>query len=471
MAAFLSLIAMAIACIINVLARSASALFACVYLVALVAWPFTGPVGSLLPPETQWTFFLIDIAIGAALVAFRLPLQIVWAIAAPFLYGFARVAQSGFAPDAWLPVASEVSFALLLGGALVALAWTIRSAAANVDIVRGEAVASYARAAAEGGERERARRRRGSHARQRARRAARGGTGAHPAGAHARRRDGAGGARGAAARRRGRRRCFGRDRRCGRRRGRDRARGAGAGYRPQGAAGVGRRSSAPPGPRRARVVLAAMQAVANAVQHADGVGLTVAVRGRSAPDAVVVVVSDRGRASTSPRFRKTAWACEDPSSRGPPRSAGTRMCSLARRNRRDDRMGERRPMVSVRTILIVIGVAFTTYLGVRGLLWSGPVTLPWLLVVTVILYLATCWLWIFWGSRMPRTARIPAPPVWASVLALTVALVVPNLAFASVPADALRAPYVTWVLGGIGALMTIVVVQRRPVIAGSGWRP
>jgi len=294
-AGFLALLAMTVACLAGVFARFGSALFAVVYLLVLVAWPFTTTERGFVAAESQWPFYLVDIAIAAAVVAFRLPLQIAWAIASPLLYGLARMVQSGFAPDAWPSVGSEVSFALLLGGAIVALAWTLRAAAGNVDAVRTQAVASYARAAAEDAtENERVEVAALMH-------------------------DSVLGALLAAERAET-----------------PRERSLAVSMAREALAGLARadaddgetgdefvdsegvaneieralqdlgvalhvRHEAPGGlPARlsrrvARVVvLAAMQAVANAVQHAEGLGLAVTVRGHVAPDGIVVTVSDRG---------------------------------------------------------------------------------------------------------------------------------------------------------------------------------
>ncbi|MEN2738073.1 ATP-binding protein [Microbacterium sp. X-17] len=294
-AGFLALSVMTVACLINVFARTASALFACVYLATLLVWPFVDVTPGYVPPETQWPFFLIDIAIAAAVVAFRLPLQITWAIAAPLLYGLARLVGAGFAPEAWLPIISEVSFALLLGGALVALAWTIRSAAGHVDAVRGEAVTSYARAAAEdASENERVTVAALMHdsvlgallAAERAqtpREQALAVTMAREALAGLHKADADDGDvtdeiiddTGVADQIQRALNDLGMD----------------LTVRRESDGGAGVRLSS----RVARViVLAAMQAIANAVQHAEAAGLAVTVRTRSAPAGVVVVVSDRG---------------------------------------------------------------------------------------------------------------------------------------------------------------------------------
>jgi signal transduction histidine kinase len=56
--------------------------------------------------------------------------------------------QGSFSRDFWITTAFDVSFTLILGIVIVALGWMFRSVAAGVDDARGRAVASYASAAA-----------------------------------------------------------------------------------------------------------------------------------------------------------------------------------------------------------------------------------------------------------------------------------------------------------------------------------
>lgn len=123
-------------------------------------------------------------------------------------------------------------------------------------------------------------------------------------------------------------------------------------------------------------------------------------------------------------------------------------------------------MISVRQIISALGLAFTAYLAARGLWWTGPVTAPLLLVAALGLYLFTTWLCIFWRAPGGRVAdRLP---VWTSALALAAAVIVPSAIALSVDPVSRTAPYTTWYLGGIGALMTIVMVRRRPWVAWGG---
>lgn len=131
--------------------------------------------------------------------------------------------------------------------------------------------------------------------------------------------------------------------------------------------------------------------------------------------------------------------------------------------------------MTVRSILSVIGLAFTAYLAARGLIWTSPDTVVrgWLLVGALFLYLPVTWLWIFAIGARDRRAEVSsnAParlPGWGVALALVVAVLVSNAPFLAVTAEGRAQPFVTWVIGGIGALMTIVMVRRRPVVAWTG---
>ncbi|MDQ1122992.1 sensor histidine kinase [Microbacterium trichothecenolyticum] len=146
---FLPLVAMIIACAVGRLARMFAGLFAVVFLVALALWPLATAGGPPpVPTENPWIFYLINIATLAAVVAFPLPAQIAWTVAAPLLFGGVRLLQAGGDPDFVLPVLLDVSFALILGSVLLTLAWMYRSVAVNVDQTRTLAVSSYAAAAA-----------------------------------------------------------------------------------------------------------------------------------------------------------------------------------------------------------------------------------------------------------------------------------------------------------------------------------
>ena len=145
---FVPLVAMLLACVIGRGVRSTSGIFAIAYAVALAAWPSV--VDPLHRDATQqpWIFFLVNVGVVAAMLAFPLWLQFVWAAGMPFVYGYVRLVQGEFSSAFWVTTAFDVSFTLILGLVIISLGWMFRSVAAGVDDVRGRAVASYAAAAA-----------------------------------------------------------------------------------------------------------------------------------------------------------------------------------------------------------------------------------------------------------------------------------------------------------------------------------
>ena len=145
---FVPLAAMIIACFVGRGARIFATVFAVLYLVALVLWPFA-TVGSDPTLSAQpWIFYLINVATVSTVLAFPFSLQIAWTIVTPLLWGAVRMIQVGFDPAFGIPVSLDVSFALILGGILITLGWMFRSIATNVDETRARAVESYAAAAA-----------------------------------------------------------------------------------------------------------------------------------------------------------------------------------------------------------------------------------------------------------------------------------------------------------------------------------
>lgn len=157
---------------------------------------------------------------------------------------------------------------------------------------------------------------------------------------------------------------------------------------------------------------------------------------------------------------------------------------------------------SVRHVLIGLGIAFTAYLAGRGLWWeTAPPARPVVVAATLMLYLITTWLCLFWEQRAPTNAPTNRPagasdtatgaserataaageaspnvssrgivplPIPAGVLAVAVAVLVPSTIAIAAGEASRSAPFATWYIGGIGALMTIVMVRRRPWFAWTG---
>lgn len=143
-----ALVAMAVSCFVGRGVKVFAGVFAVVHLIALLAWPFTTINAAPVALPQPWLWYLINITTVAALLAFPLSVQVLWVLSIPILYGVGRMVQSDFVPEFVRPVWLDVVFAVLLGSILLVLAWVFRSSASNVDETRGRAVASYARAAA-----------------------------------------------------------------------------------------------------------------------------------------------------------------------------------------------------------------------------------------------------------------------------------------------------------------------------------
>ncbi len=144
-----SFLAMLISCVLDRSVRTTATIFSVVYPLALLAWPFVMAVDPSGPQDLPWIFFLINVGVAAALLAYPLRWQVVWAIGVPLLFGYARLAEGGFSRGYWMVTGFDVSFALILGAICIALGWMCRSVAAGVDEARASAVSSYTAAAAE----------------------------------------------------------------------------------------------------------------------------------------------------------------------------------------------------------------------------------------------------------------------------------------------------------------------------------
>ncbi|MDE0547337.1 sensor histidine kinase [Microbacterium sp. C7(2022)] len=146
--AFGTLAVMVLACFVGRGVRLGAGAFAVSYVLVLTVWPIA--TQGLIPTSTHqpWIWFLVNIATLAAVLAFPMPLQVVWTIIVPLWYGIVRVIQGEFARETIFATALDVSFALILGGVILTLGWLFRSMAANVDGTRARAVTSYGDAAA-----------------------------------------------------------------------------------------------------------------------------------------------------------------------------------------------------------------------------------------------------------------------------------------------------------------------------------
>jgi len=147
-AAFVPLAFMIAALVTGILSRTASRVCAVALAAVFAGWPLA-TAGIIADPLTPpWIWYLLNVATAAAVMAFRLPLQIVWAVLIPVLYGVARVFHVGVGPARISNTALDVVFAMILAAVIITLGWMLRWSAIGIDRARRDAVASYAAAAA-----------------------------------------------------------------------------------------------------------------------------------------------------------------------------------------------------------------------------------------------------------------------------------------------------------------------------------
>lgn len=137
-----------LACATGIGVRVCAGLLAVVLPLALIAWPIATAGRGADAAEQPWIWYLLNIATVAAVMAFRMPLQIAWAVLVPVLYAVARIVQLDADAAATAAVILDAVFAMILAGVVIALGWMLRTVALGIDRARRDAVDSYAAAAA-----------------------------------------------------------------------------------------------------------------------------------------------------------------------------------------------------------------------------------------------------------------------------------------------------------------------------------
>ena len=144
---FGSLAALLVTYIVGRSIAPAAITFCAVFVATLVAWPFVVAGQDIPPSDPPWTWFLVSVVTASSIMFLPLVWQMAWTFFVPVLFGITRLAQAGFAVDFWWPTLLDVSFAIILGGVFVTLGWMFRSIADNVDESRRTAVETYTAAA------------------------------------------------------------------------------------------------------------------------------------------------------------------------------------------------------------------------------------------------------------------------------------------------------------------------------------
>lgn len=147
-ATFVPLVLMVAAGIAGRFSRPLAGAFAVILPIVLVLWPFATAGRQEFSAGDPWIWYLLNVATVATALAFPLVLQYVWCGFVPLLYGVIRLIQIGLSVENVIQVARQVVYAVILAVVMIMIGWMLRLLAERLDRTREEAVRSYAAAAA-----------------------------------------------------------------------------------------------------------------------------------------------------------------------------------------------------------------------------------------------------------------------------------------------------------------------------------
>lgn len=113
------------------------------FVVALATWPLAVQDPTVVQPSPPWLWYICNIALAAAVVAFSPPVAAIYVVVVPAVYVVVRTTPSGGGADVGHAVLDGV-FTGILGAAILILAELLRRAAAEADDAQSGAVARYA---------------------------------------------------------------------------------------------------------------------------------------------------------------------------------------------------------------------------------------------------------------------------------------------------------------------------------------
>ncbi|TXK16232.1 sensor histidine kinase [Homoserinibacter sp. GY 40078] len=125
--------------------RAAHIMFAVIYLVALVSWPFAVIDPDRATQDSYWLYYLLTIATAMATVGFPLRVATAYLLLAPAIYSVIRVMPAGGGVTS-VQTALDSVYAVILGGAITIITAILRTAASSVDRAQATALDRYGHA-------------------------------------------------------------------------------------------------------------------------------------------------------------------------------------------------------------------------------------------------------------------------------------------------------------------------------------
>jgi signal transduction histidine kinase len=139
------LLASVVASIARRFVRFINGFIALAFLLEVVAWPLVASHPAAVATDRPWLWFLCTVATATAAIAFSTWVAAGYLVLTPVAYGVVRMLPSGGAqsvPSALL----DVSYAIILGGAVLLIITLLRQASASVDTAQSTALDRYAHA-------------------------------------------------------------------------------------------------------------------------------------------------------------------------------------------------------------------------------------------------------------------------------------------------------------------------------------
>ena len=128
--------------IVQVWVRPAHALFAVLYMGALISWPFAVIPGASVFPGIHWLNYILTVATAMAAVGFNARWGTIYLFVAPIIYSVVRMTPEGGAAT-WQLAIVEGVYAIILGAAIIIIITMLRQAATNVDNAQAMALDRY----------------------------------------------------------------------------------------------------------------------------------------------------------------------------------------------------------------------------------------------------------------------------------------------------------------------------------------
>ena len=144
-ALFGTLVVALVLSIAQVWVRPIQGIFAVLYLVSLISWPFFVLPGVEVFNGIHWLNYLITVATAMAAIAFPTLITTIYLFLCPLVYVIVRITPLGGGAT-WQLALLEGVYALILGSAIVIIVTMLRQAASSVDNAQATALDRYSHA-------------------------------------------------------------------------------------------------------------------------------------------------------------------------------------------------------------------------------------------------------------------------------------------------------------------------------------